>query len=85
VLYPSYPNPFNTITSIRFSLPQREHVTLKVFDALGREVATLVDNEILAAGRHVRNWGAYSGASGVYFYQMTAGKFRETNKMILMR
>ena len=81
----NFPNPFNPATTIRFSLPQREHVTLKVFDVLGREVATLVDNEILAAGRHVRNWGAYSGASGVYFYRMTAGKFRETKKMILMR
>jgi len=84
-LLQNYPNPFNPSTTIEFSLLQREHVTLKVFDVTGREVATLVDNEILAAGRHVRNWGAYSGASGVYFYQMTAGKLRETKKMILMR
>jgi len=81
----NYPNPFNPATTIRFSLPQREHVTLQVFDVNGREVATLVDNEVLTAGQHARRWEAKKAASGVYFYQIIAGDFQETKKMILMR
>jgi len=60
-------------------------VQLVVYDVLGRKIATLVANEILAAGQHVRIWEARNVTSGVYFYQMTAGDFRETKKMILMQ
>ncbi|MGH7595205.1 MAG: T9SS type A sorting domain-containing protein [bacterium] len=81
----NYPNPFNPSTTIRFSLPNRERVTLKVFDVLGREVATLVDHEVLTAGHHARSWEANNATSGVYFYRLVAGDFQETRKMILTR
>jgi len=58
-------------------------VTLKVFNVNGREVATLVDNEVLTAGQHVRSWEAKNVTSGVYFYRVFAGDFQETKKMIL--
>jgi len=85
VLQQNYPNPFNPNTVISFQLPVNGHVTLKVFDVLGKEVATLVDNEVLTAGQHVRSWEAKNAASGVYFYRITAGDFHETKKMILTK
>jgi len=60
-------------------------VTLKVFDVNGREGATLVGNDVLTAGQHVRSWEAKNVTSGVYFYRIFAGDFQETKKMILMR
>jgi len=80
----NYPNPFNPATTIRFSLPQREHVTLKVFDVNGREVATLVDGN-LEAGNHVVTFAPHRSTSGTYFYKITAGKFSQTRKAILMK
>jgi hypothetical protein len=80
----NYPNPFNPSTTIRFSLPQREHVTLKVFDVLGREVATLIEGE-MAAGKHHVPFAPHDLAGGLYFYQLTAGKFKEARKAILMK
>ncbi|MBI5464887.1 MAG: T9SS type A sorting domain-containing protein, partial [Ignavibacteriales bacterium] len=68
-LLQSYPNPFNPSTTIRFSLPQREHVTLKVFDVLGREVATLV-NQDMNAGEHLVQFNAERLSSGIYFYRL---------------
>jgi hypothetical protein len=79
------PSGGNPTTAIKFALPRAERVQLVIYDVLGRKIATLVDNEILAAGQHVRNWEARNAASGVYFYQMTAGDFRETKKMILLQ
>jgi len=84
VLHQNYPNPFNPTTTIRFSLPQREHVTLKVFDVLGREVATLV-SERLSAGRHFVQWNALGRASGVYLYRLQVGTYVEAKKMTLLR
>jgi hypothetical protein len=80
----NYPNPFNPSTTIRFSLPQRGHVRLKVFDVNGREVATLVDGE-LAAGNHAVRFEANGLARGLYFYKITAGKFSQTRKAVLMK
>jgi hypothetical protein len=80
----NYPNPFNPSTTISFLLPQREHVTLKVFDVLGREVATLVDGE-LNAGEHSVNFNAEWIPSGVYFAQMKAGNVVQRIKMVLMK
>ncbi|MCL4549624.1 MAG: T9SS type A sorting domain-containing protein [Bacteroidetes bacterium] len=80
----NYPNPFNPTTTIRFSIPQREHVTLQVFDMLGRKVATLVDGD-LGSGEHTVVFDAKGLASGVCFYRVHAGNFIETKKLILLR
>ncbi len=80
----NYPNPFNPSTNISFSIPKQEFVTLKIYDVLGKEIVTLV-NEELAAGNHVNTWNAPNVSSGVYFYKLQAGKFSETKKMILIK
>lgn len=80
----NYPNPFNPSTTIRFSLPRREHVTLRVFDVLGREVATLLDDE-LSSGEHSVVFNSKNLSSGVYFYRLTAGQFTQIRKGILMK
>jgi hypothetical protein len=84
VLQQNYPNPFNPTTTISFSLPSKSFVSLKVFDALGREVATLVSEE-LSAGDHSRQWNAEGSPSGVYFCRLHAGSFSETKKLLLLR
>ncbi len=81
----NYPNPFNPATAIAFELPRPARVQLVIFDVNGREVARLIDNEVLAEGRHVRQWEARAQASGVYFYRLTAGRFHKTQKMSLIR
>ncbi len=83
-LYQNYPNPFNPSTTISFILPLKSLVFLKVFDILGREVATLANEEMLA-GNHSFNWNAANLASGIYFYRLQAGSFTETKKLILLR
>ncbi|MCK9209686.1 MAG: alpha-amylase family glycosyl hydrolase [Ignavibacteriaceae bacterium] len=83
-LQQNYPNPFNPTTTIKFQLPNQEHVSLKIFDMLGREVTTLVD-DIKSAGIHQVEFNAAGYASGVYFYQVKAGKFLETKKFVLMK
>ncbi len=83
-LYQNYPNPFNPSTTIRFTLPRREYVTLKVFDPLGREVATLVDRE-LNAGEHSIVFDARDLPSGVYFAQMEAGNVVQRIKMMILK
>lgn len=80
----NYPNPFNPATTISFSLPTKSFVSLKVFDALGREVETLV-SEQLDAGTYSTQWNPVSLPSGVYFYRLQAGSFIETKKLILLR
>jgi len=83
-LFQNYPNPFNPTTRIRFALPKREHVILKVFYVLGRTVATLVEGE-LNPGEHSVVLDATSLASGIYFYQLRAGMFIQTKKMIIAK
>jgi hypothetical protein len=80
----NYPNPFNPTTIISFSLPSRSFVSLKVFDLMGREVATLVSEE-LSAGNHFRQWNATDMPSGIYFYRLQADRFTETKGLILLR
>ena len=84
ILDQNYPNPFNPSTTIRFSIPHREHVTLKVFDVLGREAATLVDEE-LNPGEHSLVFDAKGLPSGVYFYRLQAGNFVEQKKMVAVK
>ncbi len=82
----NYPNPFNPSTTIEFILSQRASVTLKVFDLLGKEVATLVDKKVLAAGNHHKVFDASHLASGIYLYQMQAGQaFKQTRKLVLLK
>jgi len=83
-LHQNYPNPFNPTTVISFSLPQASNVTLKVYNALGQEVATLV-NEFKAAQTHTVEFNASNLASGVYIYKLEAGNFSVSKKMILMK
>jgi hypothetical protein len=80
----NYPNPFNPTTNIQFSLPKATHVTLKVFNLLGQEVATLVSCEV-AAGWHVQELNAANLSSGMYFYRLQAGTYSETKKLVLMK
>lgn len=82
----NYPNPFNPSTKINYQLPSSELVTLKVFNILGEEVATLVDG-FQSAGKYSINFPEHNSklASGVYFYQLTAGKFMQTKKMIVLK
>ena len=80
----NYPNPFNPVTTISFSVPTQSFVSLKVFDALGREVSILV-SEQLSAGTYLRQWDAAGLSSGVYFYRLQAGSFIDTKKLILVR
>lgn len=83
-LYQNYPNPFNPTTQIKFALAEQSQVTLKVYNILGKEIATLV-NEVKSAGTHKVNFDGSTLASGVYFYTLQAGKFSQTNKMILIK
>ncbi len=80
----NYPNPFNPVTTIQFSIPQRSNVTMKVYDILGNEVATLV-NEEKDRGVYMVSFNASGLASGIYFYKLQAGSFVETKKMILIK
>lgn len=80
----NYPNPFNPVTSIRYSLPKTSKVTLTVFDLLGRKVETLVNRE-KKAGRYTIKWNASKLSSGIYFYRIKAGKFTDVKKCILMK
>ena len=80
----NYPNPFNPNTTISYALPHKEFVTIKVYDVLGREVTTLV-NEYKEAGRYQVVFIANGLASGLYIYRIQAGKFGAKRKMIYIR
>jgi len=80
----NYPNPFNPITQINYSIPEKGFVKLVVYDLLGREVATLV-NEIKDAGKHTLSYDASMLSSGVYFYTLQVNGMTETRKMTLIR
>lgn len=85
----NFPNPFNPTTRLTFTMPAAQKVSLKIYDAQGRLVQTLIDAP-LSAGRHEVEWNGLNqqnefAASGVYFYILQSGNFRATKKMILMR
>ena len=80
----NFPNPFNPSTTIRFSVPSSEFVSLRIYNSIGEKVAELV-NQVLPAGIYNVNWNAENVSSGVYFYKIEAGSFINTKKMILLR
>lgn len=83
-LFQNYPNPFNPATTIAFSMLQSSYVTLKVYNLLGQEVATLLEAH-KPAGRHAVNFDASALGSGLYYYTLTAGDFKQSRKMLLIR
>ena len=80
----NYPNPFNPSTTINYDLPSSNFVTLKIYDLVGKEVATLV-NEKLDAGRYSATFNGSNLASGMYFYKISAGEFTFVRKMVLIK
>ena len=80
----NYPNPFNPATAISYQLPSVTYVTLKVYDVLGKEVATLVEG-VQSAGSHMARFDGSAVRSGVYFCRLQAGSFNETKKLILVK
>jgi hypothetical protein len=80
----NYPNPFNPVTNIEFSIPKSNFVNLVIFNSIGQEVATLV-NQDMKPGSYRYDFNASGLPSGSYFYRLTAGDFVQTNKMILVK
>jgi outer membrane protein assembly factor BamB len=80
----NYPNPFNPSTTIQYQIPESGFTTLKIYDVLGREILTLI-NEEQSAGKHKVDFDASGFNSGIYFYRLQAGSFIETKKMVLMK
>jgi len=80
----NYPNPFNPSTTIRFSIPSGTSVQLKVYNVLGNEIATIVNDE-LPAGNYSLDYDASNLPSGIYFYTLTTNDFSETKKMTLVK
>jgi hypothetical protein len=85
VLNQNYPNPFNPVTVISYSVPKTATLNLKVFDIMGREIKTLLKNQLVSAGSHEVSFNASGLPSGVYFYTLETGEFRSTKKMIIMK
>ncbi len=83
-LYQNYPNPFNPLTTIEFYLPEKNHVTLKVFNMLGQTVATIIDED-MNKGNHTIEYNGQDLNSGIYFYKLSVGRFQEVKKMILLQ
>ena len=83
-LFQNYPNPFNPKTTIEFDIPKAEFTRLIIYDVLGREVATLV-NEELKAGRYEVNWTTGNFSSGIYYFRLKAEDYQETRKMLLIK
>jgi len=83
-LVQNYPNPFNPTTTIKYQIPELSLVTIKVYDVLGNEIATLVNQE-KPIGSYEVKFNAIGIPSGIYFYRIQAGSFVETKKMLLLK
>lgn len=84
VLDQNYPNPFNPETRIQFSIPENAEVSLVIYDAIGKEIETLVSGQ-MAPGKYSYTWDASKYASGIYFYKLTTNNFVKVNKMVLIK
>lgn len=80
----NYPNPFNPVTHIKFSIIEKEHVCLKIYDVLGKEIAALVD-ELLTPGNYSAEWDGANYPSGVYFYKIETPGFSQAKKLVLLK
>jgi hypothetical protein len=83
-LLQNYPNPFNPLTTLQFTIADRQSTILSVYNLLGQEVTTLV-NEVKSPGTYTVSWDATGQSSGVYFYRLTAGSFVSTRKLVLAK
>jgi hypothetical protein len=83
-LYENYPNPFNPSTTIRYSIPEASFTSIKIYDVIGNEVSSLV-NENKSTGTYEVEFNAANLSSGIYYYTLQSGSFRETKKMILLK
>ena len=83
-LLQNFPNPFNPLTEIQFTLLRESHAVLTLLDIMGREIGVLVDKN-LQVGKYIYNWKADNFPSGTYFYRLQAGAFKQTKKLILMK
>jgi hypothetical protein len=89
-LHQNIPNPFNPVTTIRFDLARSDQVSLRVYDAAGRQVRTLLDTSLPAGWNHRVTWNGLDEngrrvASGVYFYRLSAGDFSCTRKLVVLK
>ena len=83
-LHPAYPNPFNPVTNIAYDVTNSALVNISVYDVLGRNMETLV-NEVKPAGAYSINWNAASYSSGVYYVKMVSGEYKKKKKVVLMK
>ena len=83
-LLQSYPNPFNPVTTISYQIPEKKLVTLKVYDSVGRKIATLVD-DILLPGKYSVEFNGSNLSSGLYFTQLSFGNYSTTKKLVLLK
>ena len=84
-LYPAYPNPFNPVVKIPFDLNRESMVELSLFNLQGKRVKELMPAQMMNPGKYVINWDGSSFPSGMYFYTIRAGKFFQTEKLILLK
>jgi hypothetical protein len=83
-LYQNFPNPFNPVTVIRYAIPDNEHVLIKIYDLLGRELLTLI-NDRQNAGTYEVKFDGLAFSSGIYFYKLVTDKFTEVKSMVLVK
>ena len=84
-LYQNYPNPFNPVTQIRFDLPEKNIISLSVYNNLGQEVAVMIKNKFFNPGSYEVSLNGNNLASGVYFYSLKSEKYYAVGKMLLLR
>ena len=80
----NYPNPFNPSTTIQYSVPEQSMVTITIYDAIGKEIEQLFSGE-KSAGTYSVQWNAANYSSGIYFYKLSADKFVQVKKMLLLK